>query len=171
MAEPQKSPTASVSNSNPNSPSPPPPLPRKHPAYVTVLHLSDLHFAAKTPWPKEAEESVLGRLLEDVKVGDPEKGSFDPDILCVTGDLAENPLRELIKRGKHIQFGENKDLKSWEENLRITFENAHQFLLSACKYWKIEDPAKSLFVIPGNHDLRIWAFTMALWLKIRLLAS
>lgn len=129
-------------------------LNRKHSDYVTILQLSDLHFTNETVWPRRPDNSILGRLLQDVEVGDEKFGNLRPDIVCVTGDLAENPLRDFIKRGLPIHFGDRDDLKTWEENLKSTFGNAHSFLLAACEYWAV-DHSNSLFVIPGNHDLRI----------------
>lgn len=120
---------------------------RKSSDYVTIVHLSDLHFDQNTAFPNEPNHSILGQLLKD-----PIGRKCRPDLVCVTGDIAENPFREALKRGEHVQIGEAS--RSWEETLGEAFSRGRDFLYAACRYWGVE-PDTHLFVIPGNHDFRI----------------
>ncbi len=61
---------------------------RKHAKCVTVAHISDLHFNSNT----DPRGPHLEALIEDIS-------SHKPDILVVTGDLADNPVREGLGTG------------------------------------------------------------------------
>jgi len=93
---------------------------------ITVLHLSDLHFGRHHRF--EADEG-LGSLLDRLRQDLDERRDRDglrPDLLVVSGDLAEHGQRQ-------------------------EFDRAHRFLQSLARL--LELPVRRVVLIPGNHDI------------------
>jgi len=93
---------------------------------ITVLHLSDLHFGRHHRF--EADEG-LGSLLDRLRQDLDERRDRDglrPDLLVVSGDLAEHGQKQ-------------------------EFDRAHRFLQSLARL--LELPVRRVVLIPGNHDI------------------
>ena len=99
-------------------------------AAITIVHISDLHFTPDMTWPKGTDSDLLEALAIDVR-------AQRPDIIVVTGDIADNDAKN-----------------PGQGDLETSFKNARKFLLCLCKRCELP-PLASLFVIPGNHDVRI----------------
>lgn len=129
---------------------------RRHNDYVTIVHLSDLHF----PPPNEQPRSKLnpGYPEFDFLIDDICKQK--PDLICVTGDIADNPYSALIKKAwtlpKFIDelIKEKSRFEEWSNSLEKTFEEARIFLEKLCSKNELI-PSTALHVVPGNHDFRI----------------
>jgi 3',5'-cyclic AMP phosphodiesterase CpdA len=133
---------------------------RQKPDYVTIVHLSDFHFVPDGSEPRfkanpEIESGWEG-LIQDI-------ADQNPDLVCVTGDIVDNPFSDLIKNASSDNMlvnalrGKEPELKDWSDSLEATFTSALGILKLICKRSGI-DPNKSLFVVPGNHDYRIQGF-------------
>lgn len=122
-------------------------LSRKHPEYVTIAHISDLHFTPDTRFPPDPGGAHLAQLIEDIK-------NFQPDILAVTGDFADNPFSNALKQLSLDLFSHEAGWDAWNRSLRDTFVRSRNFLEDLCRQCHIE-PAIGLFVVPGNHDYRL----------------
>lgn len=122
-------------------------LSRKHPEYVTIAHISDLHFTQDTRFPPDPGGAHLAQLIEDIK-------NFQPDILAVTGDFADNPFSNALKQLSLDLFSHEAGWDAWNRSLRDTFVRSRNFLEDLCRQCHIE-PAIGLFVVPGNHDYRL----------------
>jgi 3',5'-cyclic AMP phosphodiesterase CpdA len=108
---------------------------------LSVAHLSDLHFTSEMRWPPLPDDegtlwAMRYRALEEDVVGQM------PNLVVVTGDLADNHLWELQEKGL---------AKSWDIALA--------FLEGLCKRVFGTEPESDwkqrLFVIPGNHDVKV----------------
>ncbi len=126
---------------------------RKQAKRVTIAHISDLHFTPDTPFPDETGGSHLKALISDIR----EK---EPDILVVTGDLADNPLRDRLVELMADLGGDEID--RFNERLPKTFSRVREFLDRACRQCGV-DPGNGLFVVPGNHDYRLQGFYSGGW--------
>ena len=111
-------------------PSTPAPVSNDRP--ITLLHLSDPQFGKNHRFAQRdlsgwdaPFETLLARLTEDLQILRKEH-SLTPDLLVVTGDLAE-----------------------W--GLRSEFEDALKFLRGLCEF--LELPPSRIAIIPGNHDI------------------
>lgn len=120
---------------------------RKDDHFFTIAHISDLHFESSTKFPPGSENVHLKKLIEDINI-------YSPDILCVTGDIAENPWREALRLSNLSNLGREADFSQWNSSLSQTFRRTLEFLKHACNRCAIESN-DGLFVIPGNHDYRI----------------
>jgi 3',5'-cyclic AMP phosphodiesterase CpdA len=120
---------------------------RKNDEFFTIAHISDLHFESSTVFPPDLGNVHLEKLIADV-------GYYSPDILCVTGDIAENPWSEALRISNIRRLGSKTEFSQWNSSLLLTFRKSLAFLYHACRQWSIE-PSTGLFVIPGNHDYRI----------------
>ncbi|MFT5164281.1 MAG: DNA repair exonuclease SbcCD nuclease subunit, partial [Alteromonadaceae bacterium] len=95
---------------------------------VTWLHLSDIHFQAKTEWRANSTREALIAFLVNKFEKDP---SLKPDFITCTGDIAfgetgADPLAEQYKLAKSF----------------------FRDVLAICDLNK-----KQLFMVPGNHDI------------------
>jgi len=122
-------------------------LTRKHSGRVTIAQISDLHFTTDTKLSPKDMSPHLKALVDDI-------AKQAPDLLCVTGDIAENPWRTALRELTAEALGDDTSLTQWNDSLEETFKRAREFLSFACDECRI-DPTKGLFVIPGNHDYRI----------------
>jgi len=128
---------------------------RKNPEYVTIAHLSDLHFVPVGAEPRFKAnpdiESGWEGLIQDIV-------DQKPDLVCVTGDIVDNPFSDLIKNAPNFSMlikvsrGKELEVKNWSDSLEATFTSALAILKLICKRAGI-DPNKSLYVVPGNHGL------------------
>lgn len=131
--------------------------------HVTIAHLSDLHLVPTGSEPRfEANpdiESNWNGLIQDI-------AEQKPDLICVTGDIADNPFSDHIKStlgniSRFFELLKEKEEKSkfdnWGDSLEKTFISAQNLLYRICEVAKI-DPEASLYVVPGNHDYRIQGF-------------
>lgn len=144
---------------------------RKQQDFVTIVHLSDLHFPPRGAKPRLAMNpdaaSNWERLIEDI-------AEQKPDLLCVTGDLADNPCTDLIRQIGRVKpllrkaagiFGRlteglrdnSAELARWGDSMADTFDDVLRFLHDTCREAGL-DPAVALHVVPGNHDLRLQGF-------------
>src|SRR6185436_5141312 len=99
---------------------------------ITVLHVSDPQFGKNHRFAQRdlsgwdaPFETLLARLTEDLRILREQHG-LAPDLLVVTGDLAE-----------------------W--GLRSEFDDALKFLRGLCDFLKL--PPSRVAIIPGNHDI------------------
>ena len=131
---------------------------RKDGAWVTIVHLTDLHFppldsdrgrVALNPDIRRARWHALAGEIATQK----------PDLICVTGDLADNPLSEWLRSTPDVvnrlrgAFRMRRKSAGWDEALGKTFLRVKAFLdilSDACEL----DQSRVL-VIPGSHDLRM----------------
>ncbi len=117
---------------------------RNHRDYVTIIHLSDLHF----PSPNVRSRIGFNPDFNDGTSADVEAlgaqiCGHKPDLICVTGDVADNPEDwALFRRGRFVATATS------------VFSSAKQVLLQLCGPAPTSAGAK-LLVIPGNHDLRV----------------
>jgi len=100
------------------------------PEAVTIVHLSDLQYGRFHRFPENADpanrfDSLAERLIDDLRYLR-EEHRVDPDLLIVTGDLAE-----------------------WAK--KKEFERVHSFLRRILDALSL--PASRMAVIPGNHDI------------------
>jgi 3',5'-cyclic AMP phosphodiesterase CpdA len=132
---------------------------RRHPDYVTIAHLSDLHLVPEGAMPRfHANPDRLRGwkpLISDV-------ASQKPDLICVTGDIVDNPQSDLIKKTLDIKSlygiltGDSAH-KAWVESLEGTYRDGLSLLSAICAECGI-DPDVGLYVVPGNHDYRIQGY-------------
>ena len=149
---------------------PPPnitPIIRKIADRVTIVHLTDLHFppldgaAGRVPLNPDIARDRWSNLARDI-------ASQNPDIICVTGDLADNPLSDVFRATPKLvnsirrRFGMAQKTSGWDESLRLTFERVKEFLTLVCRQCKL-DESRVLFVVPGNHDLRMQGVFAPRW--------
>jgi hypothetical protein len=120
---------------------------RKNPKHITIAHISDLHFSRTTNFPPDSRNVQLEELIKSLKLQ-------QPDLLCVTGDIADNTWSETLKGWNSQPVGDQQALEGWNQHLRSTFQQSLDFLKHACNELAI-DPNYGLFAIPGNHDCRI----------------
>ncbi len=132
------------------------PIRRRDPKHVTIAHISDLHFKPTTSFPRFVAahgnepaimvegDANLRELVRDL-------AAQKPDILAVTGDIADNPFSQALKELLVPQ--DERQLSEWNSSLTKTFADARVFLNEVCRVCGIEPAA--LFVIPGNHDFRL----------------
>ncbi len=106
---------------------------RKHEGLTKIAHISDLHFKKSTVFDKDGNLIALKNDLVEKK----------PDIIIVTGDLADNGPQRI----KYLRRG----------ILSEVLENVKAFLIELCNLSEI-DPRYGLFVVPGNHDYRFWGW-------------
>src|SRR5712692_3196455 len=104
---------------------------------LRIAHISDLHFTSGMLWPptNPNEPWAAGFLaLRDDLI------EQQPDLLMVTGDIADNSAWDLTESG-----------------LEQAWRNALSFLeeLSSRLFAGQPDPTDHLFVIPGNHDAKV----------------
>jgi 3',5'-cyclic AMP phosphodiesterase CpdA len=144
---------------------------RQQQEFVTIVHLSDLHFPPRGATPRLAMNpdaaSNWERLIADI-------ADQKPDLLCVTGDLADNPCTDLIRQIGRVKpllrkaasvlgpfFRDLRDnsaeLAQWSNSMADTFDDVLRFLHQTCREAGL-DPAVALHVVPGNHDLRLQGF-------------
>lgn len=94
-----------------------------------IAHLSDLHFVPETDPDNDRR---IRALMHDIR-------DWRPNLIVVTGDLIDNaPLSRLKK-----------------DSVRATLGIARRFLKTLCTECDL-DPSQRLFVVPGNHDYRLW---------------
>src|SRR5712664_4742446 len=95
---------------------------RKHPKYVTIAHISDLHFNSSTQFPPADNSNVhLIKLIRNLK-------DHQPDLLCVTGDIADNTWRDSLKGWSFEPIGDQEKLEGWNLQLKATFQRSLAFL-------------------------------------------
>jgi 3',5'-cyclic AMP phosphodiesterase CpdA len=108
---------------------------------LTIAHLSDLHFTSEMTWPPSPDDEAKLWAMRFRALAD-DVAEQMPDLVVVTGDLADNHLWELQYEGL---------AKSWDIALA--------FLEGLCKRVFGSEPEsdwkKRLFVIPGNHDVKV----------------
>lgn len=131
---------------------------RKHPDWVTIVHLTDLHFPTDEAQPRcEINQEILEK---NWSVLAREIAKQQPDLICVTGDLVDNPFTEAIRSDPKwlgrvlLKLKLQIDSSDWEDRLRTTFGRVRKFLETVCIESNL-DPSASLCVVPGNHDLRL----------------
>ncbi|MBK9261615.1 MAG: HipA N-terminal domain-containing protein [Polyangiaceae bacterium] len=101
------------------------------PRTVTLLHLSDLHFGRYHRFSSDGgQDSLLERLRVDLDGLRANEG-LRPDLIIVSGDLAEY--------GKKAEF-----------------ERATRFLQKLSQ--TLELPARRVVIVPGNHDIN-WSLS------------
>ena len=103
--------------------------------FIKIAHLSDLHFT-----PEKEGASCYKSVQTDLL-------NLKPDLIVVTGDLADNERLTLNN-----------------SNLRKSFEIAKNFLISLCNGCNLEQKER-LFVVPGNHDYR-YKGCLNFWSKV-----
>ena len=103
--------------------------------FIKIAHLSDLHFT-----PEKEGASCYKSVQTDLP-------NLKPDLIVVTGDLADNERLTLNN-----------------SNLRKSFEIAKNFLISLCNGCNLEQKER-LFVVPGNHDYR-YKGCLNFWSKV-----
>jgi len=125
--------------------------PRKHPEFVKVAQISDLHFDADTrvPLRDRRGDAILELLLNDLL-------KERPDVLVVTGDIADSPAdeaiyREWLSKAKRLL---GRSAVSFRDLLLHTWGESRSYFLEICRRCEI-DSARALFVLPGNHDYRV----------------
>lgn len=99
---------------------------------LSWLHISDIHFTAKTEWRDRSSRDSLISYLNTLFSS---RAAPYPDLIFCTGDIA---------------FGETS-----AEPLKEQYKSAEEFfdkLLIACGNGK-PLPRDRLFVVPGNHDI------------------
>src|SRR5436853_4676831 len=118
---------------------------RKHNDYITIAHISDLHFKKDIELPdfnKGQNSTMIGAhlktLIEDVQ-------KFGTDILCLTGDIEDNTWKEALRRADLSSLNNEERLADWNTHLTIVFERMRTFLEDACKQLSI-NPQEGLFV-------------------------
>jgi 3',5'-cyclic AMP phosphodiesterase CpdA len=90
---------------------------------LTLLHLSDLHFATKDADSQfDKDDEIRAAIIRDLGID----GRSNFDAMLVTGDLAY-----------HGETKEFERAEKWFDEVRA----------------KIQLPAESVYVIPGNHDV------------------
>ena len=121
---------------------------RKNPQHITIAHLSDLHFTSQTIFPPKPNADVcLVELVESLK-------KHQPDVVCITGDVASNTWRESLKGWSSDPVGDTGALEAWNCQLRGVFDRSLDFFKYLCSELDI-DISVSFFIVPGNHDYRI----------------
>jgi 3',5'-cyclic AMP phosphodiesterase CpdA len=117
---------------------------RNHRDYVTIVHLSDLHFPSPSvrsrigfnPDFNNGTSANVAALVAQIC-------GHKPDLICVTGDIADNPDDwALFRRARFVATATS------------VFSSARQVLRHLCGEANASTGAK-LLVIPGNHDLRV----------------
>jgi len=103
--------------------------------FIKIAHLSDLHFT-----PEKEGASCYKSVQTDLL-------NLKPDLIVVTGDLADNERLTLNN-----------------SNLRKSFEIAKDFLINLCNGCNLEQKER-LFVVPGNHDYR-YKGCLNFWSKV-----
>jgi len=86
-----------------------------------------------------------------------------PDLLAVTGDIADNPFSERLKELLSLDPRENEKLSAWSDSLAATFQRAKRFLDDVCLSCEVNP--RALFVIPGNHDFRLQGTYSGGWFR------
>ncbi|TAL50055.1 metallophosphoesterase, partial [Patescibacteria group bacterium] len=130
---------------------------RKQDDHLTIAHISDLHFhSGNTP----AGDHFVSLQTEIAK--------SKVDTIIVTGDVVDNPLKEIfdglwdekytVKDLKKLLRPHRSLVRNWVENLTGTLEEARSFLKQLCEAADVKYP-ELLCTIPGNHDLRIQGVT------------
>lgn len=104
---------------------------------IKIAHISDLHFDSEMTWPpQDPNQRWAARLLalKDDLVDQ------KPNVLMVTGDIADNPSWELV-----------------EGSLMTAWRNALDYLMDLCQtlFPGENQYTDRLFVIPGNHDAKV----------------
>jgi len=101
---------------------------RKSEDKVVIAHISDLHFTAST----DRQDRVWKALLDDLS-------KVPVDLLAVTGDVIDGSVADTLGKA----------------GVQNAFSNVRKYLVEdLCTPLGI-DPATSLLVVPGNHDLRL----------------
>lgn len=147
-------------------------LTRRDSKRVVIAHISDLHFTAETRFPElqspekrnapeeknapmTGGETHLRTLVADI-------AEQKPDLLAVTGDIADNPFAERLRELFALTRTENSEAAIWSDSLGATFKRAKRFFEDICLSCNINPLA--LFVIPGNHDCRLQGTYSGGWL-------
>lgn len=131
---------------------------RKAGGWVTIVHLTDLHFP-----PLDSDRGRLA-LNPDIKQARwhmlaAEIAMQKPDLICVTGDLADNPVSEWLRSTPDVvnrlrgAFRMRRKSAGWDEALGKTFLRVKAFLDILRDECKLDQ--SRVLVIPGNHDLRM----------------
>ncbi|KJU86321.1 Metallophosphoesterase domain protein [Candidatus Magnetobacterium bavaricum] len=94
--------------------------------FVTIAHISDLHFTKDN-----IDASCYSKLINDLKKG---TGLERPDIIVITGDIFE---KEEIK----------------DDSYQKIVDMLKNFSIAAQRNDK--HPTVPVFIVPGNHDLRV----------------
>ncbi len=119
--------------------------------YLNWLHISDIHFHAKTEWrDSHVRISLLNFLKEELGKNE----TLKPDLIFCTGDIA---------------FGE-ADADSLDEQYAksiVFFEE----LRAACGRNGTSLPKERLFVVPGNHDINRKSIDAAVQSKLHTWAK
>lgn len=98
---------------------------------VTVIaHISDLHFSPDTT----GTEEIFQALVDDI-------ADHKVDVVVVTGDVVDSSIPDNIGTGK----------------VERAYDNVAAYLKKLCARAKV-DEQKCLFVVPGNHDVRVSGF-------------
>lgn len=112
------------------------------PRNPTILHISDIQYGknhAFSPIPRDYHEQMLDMLLDDIEMRYPEEGIPCPNLVVVSGDIAD-----------------------WAEPEE--YELATEFLQGLCsglqRIGKVPIDERSVVVVPGNHDIN-WRLSEA----------
>src|SRR5438128_2001906 len=103
---------------------------------MRIAHISDLHFTSEMQWPPAPNERNLPWAAAYMEL-ERDLTSQKADLLLVTGDIANNDIRELRDQG-----------------IKSAWYAARAYLEELCGLLGI-DPKERLFVIPGNHDTKV----------------
>jgi 3',5'-cyclic AMP phosphodiesterase CpdA len=123
-------------------------LTRKHRDHLTIAHVSDLHFGV----PGERDRLPINGYLSEFA---DELAQQQVDVLCVTGDVADNPIKEWLGLAKDALLSADAAgrLNRRIETLEQTLCEAREQISRWCELATI-NPSQCVFVVPGNHDLR-----------------
>jgi len=126
---------------------------RRDPRGVKIAHVSDFHFSGDMVTVVDDDlERNLKRLRDDI-------ADQQPDLVCVTGDVADSSLKEATYEDWKARLSRTLGypVLDFRDLLTLTWRAAREYFVSLCDAAGI--PASDrLFVIPGNHDYRVQGF-------------
>jgi 3',5'-cyclic AMP phosphodiesterase CpdA len=116
--------------------------------YVTVAHVSDLHIGI----PGEEDRTTFNTYFSQFGA---ELKAQKVDLVCVTGDIADNPIKDWLAFGRDTLLDAKSAarLAHWIDGLDKTFARARDHFSEWAKTSGL-DLSERFFAVPGNHDLR-----------------